>query len=358
MHINNLKIVPEWRLEDSEGEEVHTVLLSLLSAIQRHGKLTAAAQECSLSYRHAWNILQATEAVFNHPVTVMERGKGAQLTPLGSVLLQSKQRIEARLHTQIETLEMELNSEIHRVLSDEIDSLPIYASHGFAVSMVPSFIKDYQVEMHFHGPQDALRALHGGSCKIAGFHLPLHLKIPEQQLRYSTLLAPETICVLSFIERQQGLMIAPSRLDEISSLKHLAQAGVRLINRQPRSGTRELFDYLLDREGVASTQISGYENHEYTHSAVAAHVATGMADVGFGVQAAAANFDLGFVPIVEDTYLWAFRKADKEHADIQAFIATLKSEPFQAAVNKLPGYQCVNCGDAHELLGLLDFNQV
>lgn len=353
MHINNLKILPQWRLEDSRGQTVHALLLPLLNALQSNGKLTMAAKQCQLSYRHAWNILQQAEAVFGHPVVIMERGKGATLSELGQVLLQSQQRIEARIHTQIESLEMELNGELHRVLSDQIDSLPIYASHGFAVSMVPNYIEGYQVEMHFHGPEDALLALHAGACKIAGFHLPLHLKIPAQQNRYRNLLSPNQVVVLSFIKRQQGLMVAPDKKDQVQRLQDLQKPDIRLINRQPRSGTRELFDYLLDDADIDPHGIRGYENHEYTHSAVAAHVATGMAEVGFGVQAAAAKFDLEFVPIVEDTYLWAYRKDARGDDDINAFIDTLKSAKFQTAVNKLPGYQCSNCGEPAKLQDLL-----
>lgn len=358
MHINNLKIIPQWRLENSEGQRVHATLLPLLDAIQRTSKLTIAAKECDLSYRHAWNILHEAEAIFDNPVTTMKRGKGAQLTELGKILLQSQQRIGARLQTQIESLEMELNGEMHRVLSDQIDSLPIYASHGFAVSMVPNFIIDYQVEMHFHGPEDSLRALHAGACKIAGFHLPLHIKIPAQQLRYRNLLAASKVVVLSFIKRQQGLMVARSMTTKINSIGDLLRPGLRFINRQPRSGTRELFDHLLDDAGFDATKINGYENHEYTHSAVAAHVATGMADVGFGVQAAAAEFNLAFVPIVEDTYLWAYRKDAEQDAEIRAFVQTLKSSEFQSEVNKLPGYQCANCGQPAKLNELLSDNEI
>lgn len=353
MHINNLKIVPQWRLQNNEGQSLHKLLLPLLDAVQQTGKLTDAAKQCGLSYRHAWNIFQEAEAMFKQPVTQMERGKGALLTELGKVLLQSQQRIDARLHTQIESLEMELNGELHRVLSDQIDSLPIYASHGFAVSMVPDFIKDYQVEMHFHGPEDALLAMHAGSCKIAGFHLPLNIRVPAQQLRYRNLLAKSKVVVLNFIKRQQGLMVSPAKQETIRSLADLSLPDVRLINRNPRSGTRELFDHLLSEAKVDGGQIRGYENHEYTHSAVAAHVATGMADVGFGVQAAAAKFDLAFVPIVEDTYLWAYRKDAARDPDVMAFIETLKSKSFQSAVNELPGYQCLNCGLPAKLSDLL-----
>ncbi len=136
MQINNLNIVPNWRLEDLEGQQLHVLFLPLLEQINQCKKLTKAAQACGLSYRHAWNILKEAEQFFGRPVTSMERGRGANLTELGKVLLQANQRIDARLHTQMESLAMELNSEVHRVLSDQVGVLPIYASHGYAVAQL------------------------------------------------------------------------------------------------------------------------------------------------------------------------------------------------------------------------------
>ncbi|KFC49528.1 hypothetical protein DK37_07355 [Halomonas sp. SUBG004] len=45
----------------------------------------------------------------------------------------------------------------------------------------------------------------------------------------------------------------------------------------------------MEESHVPSHQIRGFDIEEYTHSAVAAYVAAGMADVGFGVEAAAKN---------------------------------------------------------------------
>lgn len=121
MQINHLNIVPNWSFEDTDGRRVHVTLLPLLAAIHKRKKLTAAAQDCDLSYRHAWNILQQAEEFFGSAVILKERGRGARLTPLGEVLLQVHQRIDARLHTQMESLAMELNAEVHKVLSDQVD---------------------------------------------------------------------------------------------------------------------------------------------------------------------------------------------------------------------------------------------
>ncbi len=345
MQINNLSIVPNWRLEDLNGQRLHVLFLPLLEQLNKLGKLTKAASECGLSYRHAWNILKEAEQFFGCPVAAMERGRGAQLTELGKVLLQANQRIEARLHTQVESLAMELNSEVHRALSDRIGVLPIYASHGYAVALIPTHLKHYQAELHYHGPSDALRALAAGECKIAGFTLPLHHRLASQA-QYESLLDPQKIRVRQFITRQQGLILAPSVVGEVKTLADLVSSTLRFINRQPRSGTRELLDQLLAEVGVQGAGIRGYDNHEYTHSAVAAHVATGMAEAGFGVQAAAARFDLGFVPVTEDRYFWAYRADAENDPDIQSFISMLNTASFQTEVNALAGYQCINSGEA------------
>jgi putative molybdopterin biosynthesis protein len=353
MQINNLSIVPNWCVEDIDGRRLHVSLLPLLSAIEKRKKLTAAAQDCDLSYRHAWNILQQAEEFFGSAVTLKERGRGARLTALGEVLLQVHQRIDARLHTQMESLAMELNAKVHKVLSDQVNVMTIYASHGYAVALIPKHMPDYQTELHYHGSEDALKALHSGACKIAGFTLPLHHSIAAQQLRYQKLLNPNDVRIFRFIKRDQGLMVAAGNRFGIKSLKDLADKDVRLINRQPYSGTRELLEELLFQEGISSDNIKSFDQYEYTHTAVAAQVATGLADVGFGMEAAAARFDLDFIPITEDAYLWAIKVESENDPEVLSFIEMLKSEGFQEQVNALPGYRCDESGQRVSLAELL-----
>ena len=349
MQINNLSIIPNWRFSDKNGRHLHASLLSLLGAIDKHKKLTAAAEDCKLSYRHAWNILQEAEVFFGSPVTLKERGRGAKLTALGKVLLQANQRIDARLHTQMESLAMELNAEVHKVISDEIGVMAIYASHGYAVALIPKYMPDYQAELHYHGSEDALKALQSGSCKVAGFTVPLHHRIEHQQRRYQSLLHERDVKILRFIKRQQGLMLPAGNPKGIKSLDDLADKEARLINRQPNSGTRELLSALLEERGIRTKTVVGFDQYEYTHTAVAAQVATGMADVGFGMQAAAARFDLDFIPMTEDLYLWAVRSDSFDDPEVSRFIKMLGSKEFQKEVNDLPGYECDDAGQIASL---------
>lgn len=353
MQINNLSIIPNWRFADKDGRHLHASLLPLLGAINKRKKLTAAAQDCQLSYRHAWNILQEAEVFFGSPVTLKERGRGAKLTALGEVLLQANQRIDARLHTQMESLAMELNAKVHKVISDQVGVMTIYASHGYAVALIPKHMPDYQTELHYHGSEDALKALKSGSCKVAGFTLPLHHRIEGQQRRYQYLLHERDVKVLRFIKRQQGLMVPAGNPKKLISLRDVADKQARLINRQPNSGTRELLGALLQEQGVRTNEIVGFDQYEYTHSAVAAQVATGMADVGFGMQAAAARFDLDFIPITEDRYLWAIRSDSIDDPEVSRFIEMLATPEFQKEVNELPGYECDDAGHRVALTDLL-----
>lgn len=85
-------------------------------------------------------------------------------------------------------------------------------------------------------------------------------------------------------------------------MSDLARPGVRIVNRQRGSGTHRLLGQMLQQAGIDASAVSGYDREEQTHGAVAAAVAEGRADAGLGIQAAAAFFDLDFVPLAQERY--------------------------------------------------------
>ncbi len=342
MHINKLGIVPDWHFQDAQGRQLHSRLLSLLAAIHEHGRLTAAAKAVGLSYRHAWNILNESQVLMGTALVFMEKGRGAHLSVLGRTLLQFNQRVEARLHPQVESLSTELNVELHRAMADLTPIVRVFASHGYAVAQIPDYAQDCRIEMQYHTPVDALQALNAGVCKIAGFHQSIGVEVETLNNSYRELLNPEKFGIIRFIRRRQGLIFARDK--PVRGLDDLADSALRFINRQLKSGTRELFDQLLINAAIDPSRVQGYANQEFTHSAVAAHIASNMADVGFGVEAAAHRFGLGFLPVLEEYYLWAYPLASAEDPEILAFLKTLQNPAFQEAVNQLPGYTCDCCG--------------
>jgi putative molybdopterin biosynthesis protein len=113
---------------------------------------------------------------------------------------------------------------------------------------------------------------------------------------------------------------------------------VRFVNRQRGSGTRLVFDQLLTRAGMEDSRITGYAREEFTHVAVATAVANGSADVGFGIRAAAAQQELGFIPLVNERYLLACAADRLESPELKKFLALLRGKAFKAVLTTLAGY--------------------
>ena len=140
-------------------------------------------------------------------------------------------------------------------------------------------------------------------------------------------------------------MVAKGNPKDILGLPDLARPGVRMINRQPGSGTRVELDQLLREAGIDPAGISGYETAEFTHLAVAATVASGMCDVGFGIEAAAAQYALGFIPLIRERYYLACRNDILNAHPIRSMLAVLRSREFGAAVEHLAGYDWTGVGE-------------
>jgi len=75
-------------------------------------------------------------------------------------------------------------------------------------------------------------------------------------------------------------------------------------------------------------------------------VASGAADAGFGVRAAAERFGLDFVPMVREHYLLAFRKSERNSDWVKSLLGLLNDDPdLREAISALPGYDCSGMGE-------------
>ena len=136
---------------------------------------------------------------------------------------------------------------------------------------------------------------------------------------------------------------------QVTGLADLARGDIRFVNRQPGSGTRMLIDLLLRRIGVDPDRVNGYASAELTHSAIAAFVASGMADVGFGVAPAAHHFGLDFIEIADEDYYFACDRGHLAHEPLATVLGLLRGARFRASVAQLEGYDPAACGDVVEL---------
>ncbi|MHA7879287.1 MAG: substrate-binding domain-containing protein [Saccharospirillum sp.] len=348
--MKKLTIHPTWLLQADEHHTLDHTLFNLLRGIHSSGKLTDAAKQADISYRHAWNLLNRWDDFFGLPLVTMRKGQGTRLSDLGETLLWAEQRLQARLGPQTESMASELNMELQQLLEGAHPVLRVHASHGYAVALLPTFREQLELNLQYCSPTDALTALNRGNCDIAGFHLPTDTPFAQHIFNtYQHLLDAEQHCVIRFITRQQGLIIREQMALPITSLKDLTRPGLRFINRQRDSGTRALLNLLLDQAGIDGKRIQGFEREEYTHTAIAAYIASNMADAGFGVEAAARQFGLGFLPLAKEHYLMICRKDRLSDEKLQRFLALLKSKAFVDAVNTLPGYQPNRCGEVEVL---------
>ena len=147
-----------------------------------------------------------------------------------------------------------------------------------------------------------------------------------------------------------GLMVKRGNPLKIDSLERLLDPKVRFVNRDPDSGTRRLFDQLVEQRQLDQTRINGYERIEFTHAAVAAYVASGMADASFGVEAAARQFDLDFVRLVTEDYLFVSTKPILErNSAVQRVLEIMRSEEFHQGIAELAGYATKDAGQVKTL---------
>ena len=234
---------------------------------------------------------------------------------------------------------------------DEITrTIVAIGSHDMVLDLASSFLRadDPLVTLASSnvGSLGGLVALRDGLCHIAGSHL-LDPASGEYTLPYVDRVfgtAAADVAVVRLVERSQGLMVAAGNPLGISGLPDVCRSGVRYVNRQRGAGTRVLLDVMLGQQDLAASSIEGYAREEPTHLAVAAAIASGRADTGLGIMAAAQAFGLGFVPLATEPYDLAIAPGALESPQLAPLWALLQSDRFKASVEELGGYSVKDMG--------------
>lgn len=338
-----------WLFTNGVGRARELSILHLLQAVDEYGKLTQAAKHVGLSYRHAWDLLENWGDFFGYPVVEMQKGRGAVLSSLGEKLLWADKRIKARLMAQLTNLASELEVEINRAVSNTRPVVRLHVSHGFAVAKLREMLhnnQEVQLDLQYRGSTEALADLCRSECDLAGFHVPegaLNVKFVARLVKF--LKPQKNYQAVHVVTRRQGLMLKKGNPLNISTLEDLTQPTLRFVNREPSSGTRILLDLLLEEAGVDANRIRGYQKEELTHNAVAAYVASGMADAGFGVEAAARQFGLDFIRLNTEQYYLMGRQEILEKPGVKEILNLLGSGAFRDAVASIPGYSAEHAGE-------------
>jgi putative molybdopterin biosynthesis protein len=333
------KLIAEvaWRVPGPQREALDPRIVPLLAAIRRAGTLRAAVVTAGVSYRAAWGLLAATGHALGAPLAVLERGRGARLAPLGERLLAADAAAQAALaRTGIALALTPIRGRASRSAGPL--TLRVSASHDLALAA----LRDTWAEsgmlilaLDTRGSLESLAALRRGEADLAGFHVASDGLGAREVLGR---LDPGRYALLRFASRRQGLIVPRGNPRRLRSLADVARRRLRFVNRQRGSGTRVLVDQLLRAQAIDALSLRGYATEEFTHLAVAATVAAGKADAGFGLEAAARQFGLGFVPIAAERYLFACRRGTLRQAAIQRLRELLAGAATKQIVAKLAGY--------------------
>ncbi|MDR3388320.1 MAG: substrate-binding domain-containing protein [Rudaea sp.] len=346
-----VEIKPHWQLQAQGGPAVAQRLVDLLVGIHETGSLARAGARTELSYRYAWGILRQGQELLGGPLVASTRGSGARLTALGEKLVWADRRISARLSPLLDSLASEIEAEFERAVAHVETILRIHASHGFAVETLHRFLTERNIasDLKYRSSQEVLASLARHSCDLAGLHVPIG-EFEKKFLRlYAKSLGAGDYRLIDLAERRQGLMVAHGNPKKIRRIPDLKRRGVRFVNRQVDSGTRLMFDLLLAKHRVNGRSIEGYDTGEYTHAAVAAFVASGMADTGLGIETPAQRFGLDFIPLVKERYFFLVRADVANSPAILQVLAILRSPGFRKVVDALPGYDATYCGRMQEV---------
>jgi molybdate transport repressor ModE-like protein len=337
-----------WKAGHQTKRAVAPELFALLEEIKNTGKLTEATQRVKMPYRQAWGLITTWSERIGQPLVSKEQGRGTRLTELGERLLWVQERISARLTPHLESAVSEVEQQLNEVLKKPNPGVTMFASHDLVLAELREFLRTQpgtKLDVRFATSVESVIALCKGRCELAGFHIPTGLLGRDILRKYEPWLKPRAQRVIYLVGRRQGLIVPAGNPRGIKTIRDIATKGVRFINRQRGSGTHLAFDRMLQDEGIDRAEITGYYMEEFTDLAVAAAVASGVADVGIGIEAAARRLKLDFIPLfIEDYYLLGKRETI-ERNDVEGIVTSLKSPEFVDHVRGIPGYDTTRTGE-------------
>jgi putative molybdopterin biosynthesis protein len=286
-------------------------------------------------------------------VTVGRVGERTVAAPLsrGAAVITSLVRADGIVHLPrfSEGVEagQDVTVELYRDVSEIENTIVHIGSHDLCLDLLAQYLADggRRFSSANAGSLGGLLAIGRGDAHLAGSHLldPLTGEYNISSIRQY--LPDLPVVLMSFVGRQQGLIIAPGNPKGIKGLADLARGDVRYVNRQRGAGTRVLLDYHLEKLGIVPEDIQGYGREEYTHLAVAVAVQSGAADCGLGIAAAANALKLDFVPFEQERYDLVIPRVYYESELLRPLLDLIRGPELRRAISALPGYDTTRMGE-------------
>jgi putative molybdopterin biosynthesis protein len=150
--------------------------------------------------------------------------------------------------------------------------------------------------------------------------------------------------IVELFYRELGLLVPRGNPKGIKSIRDLAHPKLRIINRQPGSGTRIYLDQEIARARLSGKNISGYDTVVSTHLEVGLKIFGGNADVGLATRTTAQLLGLDFISLTRERFDAVILKERFFSRGIQVLLGTLGSREFRQKVEALGGYDASESG--------------
>lgn len=216
-------------------------------------------------------------------------------------------------------------------------------SHDIALEGIAEHLEKHVTLLSLPvGSLDGLVNLRQGLCQISGSHLL------DESGEYNTpfirhLFPDRDVEIVTLAYRTQGLMVAEGNPKGIKRLGDIARTQVRFVNRNAGSGTRLWFDTELGRLKIPADKINGYDKEVKTHTEAAQLIETGKADAALGLQAAAHQHGLDFIPLFEERYDFVLPRENEK--TLMPLLDYLQTASFRNELNTLTGYNTSHSGE-------------
>jgi putative molybdopterin biosynthesis protein len=216
-------------------------------------------------------------------------------------------------------------------------------SHDLAVEGIAAHLEKHVTLLNMSvGSLDGLVNLRQGLCQVSGAHLL------DENGEYNTpfvrhLFPDRDVEIVTLAHRTQGLMLAAGNPKGIQKVADIARPKVRFVNRNPGSGTRLWMDSQLHQLGIPAHKIIGYDFVVKTHSEAAALIENGKADVSLGLQAAAQQHGLDFVPLFEERYDLVLPRENEQ--TLSPLLDHIQTAAFRSELKSLAGYNSAHSGE-------------
>jgi putative molybdopterin biosynthesis protein len=219
-------------------------------------------------------------------------------------------------------------------------------SHDLSIDILSQHLNDEGISLYpvFSGSLEGLMELFKGRVDMAGCHL-LDPELGMYNRSFiSRLLPQENMTLVHFVERWQGFIVPKGNPREISSWEDFFSGAHRIVNRQKGSGTRVLLDYQMQKRRLLPENLPGYAQEERNHYATASAVLRGTAHVALGIESAARQLGLDFIPVEKEQYDFVLPSIMLKEGRFQRLLQVLLNERFQQEVSALGGYDLKQMG--------------